>query len=105
MKITVDIPKETFREQQKDAEKAWNVYNNEYPEEQDKGYRFELEIDPDQISFDDSEGLQIMGGGDNNTWFMLEWKPDNQALTQLINYTVKQLNRFKSVLESIVSLN
>lgn len=107
MKITVDIPQETFEKQKQTAMNAWNEYNDECPEEQNKGYRFEIEVNPDEISFDESEGLQIMGGGTakyDKTWFMLEWKPDNQDLTQLINYTVKQLNRFKAALESIVSI-
>jgi hypothetical protein len=107
MKVTVDIPKGYFEAEKANALKAWNEYNENDKQYIDKGFRFEFDIDIDDTEIDESE-IEIMGGMntkfEDSPWVIISWTPDSADLRLLVEYTTKQLNRFKAALESITGL-
>lgn len=99
--MIVDIPNEYFEANRKQAEKEWDLVG---AGQKGKGMRFEFDVEVNGIEVEDDD-ITISGGTiDENPWVRIDWKPDAYDLKSLIEYTTKQLNRFKAALESIVGL-
>jgi len=92
---------ETFDKLKEEAIKCYNAS----VDDDTKGYRFELDIDTDDIEID-TDDVSIYGGDKNSDlWVNFTWTPDTDDIKSLVELTVKKLNRFKAALESITSLN
>lgn len=109
MKIVIDIPNKYFDKYKQQAIEDWNEANENDKDFLNKGMHFEFDIEVDGTDIDENE-IQIYGGSSSKEkeakelWARIDWTPDSIDLKHLVEYTVKQLNRFKSVLESITGM-
>jgi hypothetical protein len=107
MDVTIDISKNYLEKYGRQLVDAWNDAD---PDNQDQGYRIMANIELDELETSENN-IALKGGskddhkeGIESIWVSIDWQPDAHDLRELVQYTVKQLNRFKAALESIVGL-